>query len=50
LTRCIKGTQLGPIEKCIKSTFVFTSGVNFDLMKKNENIEIGSLIANIDTA
>ena len=47
MTRCIKGTQMGPLEKCVKSTFIFTSPT--DWTKKNENVEMGSLIANIDT-
>jgi hypothetical protein len=46
-TRCIKGTQIGPLEKCVKSTFIFTSPQ--EGFKKNENVEMGSLIANIDT-
>jgi len=48
LTRCIKGTQLGPLEKCVKSTFIFTTPGN-ESFKKNDNVEMGSLIANIDT-
>ena len=40
---------MGPLEKCVKSTFIFTSAAN-EGAKKNENIEMGSLIANIDTA
>lgn len=48
LTRCIKGTQLGPLEKCVKSTFIFTSPED-NHFKANNNVEMGSLIANIDT-
>ena len=48
LTRCIKGTQVGPLERCVKSTYIFTAPLEW-AEKKNENIEIGPLIANIDT-
>merc|ERR1712004_206170 len=48
LTRCIKGTQMGPLEKCIKSTFIFTSPDDKQF-SKNDNVEMGALIANVQT-
>jgi len=48
LTRCIKGTQIGPLEPCLRSTYIFTSPANVPF-QKTENIEMGSLIANIST-
>lgn len=47
LLRCIKGTQVGPLEKCAKSTFIFTS--QEQAYTRNENVEMGSLVANITT-
>ena len=48
LTRCIKGTQLGPLEPCVKSTYVFTSPASY-ATERISNTEIGGLFANIST-
>jgi len=47
LTRCIKGTQIGPLEPCVRSTYIFTSSPEW--AGKTENIEMGSVIANVST-
>jgi hypothetical protein len=47
LTRCIKGTQIGPLEPCVKSTYIFTSPYKNEAI--TENIEMGSLIASVTT-
>lgn len=47
LTRCIKGTQIGPLEPCVKSTYIFTSPI--PTFTKNDIIENGSLVASVST-
>ena len=48
LTRCIKGTHLGPLEPCAKSTYIFTSPAQYATTRISNN-EIGGIIANIST-